>query len=181
MAQRLKDMMADDMKSALGDVQSCLIVDYTGLTANEANEFRSVLRARAMKMRVIHNRLAGRALGEMGMGDAKDLLAGPCALVYGGKDPVVLCRTVRDWIKEKQKLQVRGGLLDRKCITPDDVERLSKVPPVAELYARFAGLLVAPMVRLAGGVQSVYQKIGIALEEVRKQKEKAAGAAPAQS
>lgn len=171
MAQALKDMIVGEYRAALDGVSECLLVDYTGVTAVEATELRRGLLRKDIRMQVIHNRLAARAFDVLGLGALKELLDGPCALVYGGADMPTLCRTVRDWMKENEKLAMRGGMLDGTLLNPAEVEDLADIPPLEELYARIAGNIAAPLMHIVGAVQALHRQFAYALDQIRRQKE----------
>jgi len=169
MVQPIKQLMVEEYKTQFRDMDSCVVLDYSGLSATEADELRHSLRAHNIDLRVIRNRLAARALAEVGLGQMGQLLRGQCAIARGD-DVVVLCRTLQAWMKERQKLAIRGGLLARAVITPEQVVALAQVPPREELYARMAGLLAAPLMRLGGALLGIHRQIACALEEIRKKK-----------
>ena len=171
MVQGLKDMIVGEYTAALDGVSGCLLVDYTGVSAAEATELRRGLRHRDIRLRVIHNRLAARAFDEMGFGALKDLLDGPCALVYGGVDIPAVCRAIRDWMRENDNLTVRGGMMDGALLTPAEVRNLADIPPIEELYARIAGSIAAPLMHVVGAVQALHRQLAYALDQIRQQKE----------
>ncbi len=171
MVQRLKDMMVDEYTAALDGVSDCVLVDYTGVTAIEATGFRRDLCQKDMRLRVIHNRLAARAFDKQGLGVLKELLDGPCALIYGGEDVPALCRVIRDWMKESGKMTVRGGVMDGALLSPAMVRELADIPPIDELYARIVGAIAAPLMCLVGAVGAMHRQIAYALDQIRQQKE----------
>jgi len=171
MVQAVKDMIVGEYTAALEGVSECLLVDYTGVTALEATELRRGLRRKDIRMQVIHNRLAARALDELGLRALKELLDGPCALVYGGADMPTLCRTIRDWMKENEKLTVRGGMLDGALLNAAEVASLADIPPLEELYARIAGNIAAPLMHIVGAVQALHRQLACVLDQIRRQKE----------
>lgn len=175
MAKRTKETMARELASRYARTSQCVIVDYTGLTARESNDLRRRLREQGARMEVLRNRIAARAFEGSRLEAARDLLAGPSALV-SGPETAALCKLLAQWSKEHGKLAVRGGVFEGRRLSAQDVEALAALPPLSVLRAQAATLLCAPLVGLASALQMVHRKIAVALEAIRKNKAEAQGA-----
>ena len=51
---------------------------------------------------------------------------------------------MKQFFKDKQKVEVKAGVLSKKLISPKDVERLADMPSLDTLRAQLLGLLNQP-------------------------------------
>jgi large subunit ribosomal protein L10 len=72
------------------------------------------------------------------------VLVGPTAVIVGGKNSPGVAKTLRDFIREKQKIVVKAGVLSQKLISAQDVEKLADMPSLDTLRAQLLGLLQQP-------------------------------------
>jgi large subunit ribosomal protein L10 len=170
MSKELKELMTRELSSRYAGLQDCLIVNYTRVTASEADELRTELRQIGVRMQVVKNRLGARAFQEIGLSDLCALLKGPSAIVHG-PDIVSACKLVVKWSRDHEKLEIRGGLLGRKGLTANEAKRLAELPSAEALRQRAASLVLSPITGILYAVRSVHVKIATALDAIRKRKE----------
>jgi len=170
MSKRLKRLMCQELAARYAEVADCVVVDYSGLSAVEADDLRGALRENGARMEVVRNRLATRAFDAIGLGELNPLIEGPSAVVHG-EDIAAVCRTLTRWAREHQKLAIRGGALERRRIGPDEVQRLASIPSVEVLRQQMAGLILSPVTGLARAVQGLHRRIAVALEAIRQKKQ----------
>ena len=112
-------------------------------------------------------RLAARELGL----DIEEMLTGPTALAFampaeeGGRgDAVGMAKALREFADSNDLLVIKGGLLDDKFLSVDEIIALSKRASRDELLARLAGGLAAPMQQFAALLGAVPSKFAYALQ-----------------
>jgi len=146
-----------------------LLTDYRGLTVAEKADLTRRLRAAGAEFHVVKNTLFRRAYGERGE-DPGALLEGPTAVVFALEDPVAPAKVVTDFIREKRKASVKGGVVDGKVFDPAGVTALAQLPPKPVLLAQVAGTLQSPLSSLAFCLQGVLGGFGRALNALHEQK-----------
>ena len=179
MPSRINLLVTKELTETLSGCPHCVWVDCERLTGREAVALRTELRAKAMRLNVVKNSLAARALEAGGFPGLGERLSRPSALLTGGEDMPAACKTITEWIKKNKKLAVKGGFCEGRVLDARAVEQLALLPPKPVLLAQFIGSVQGVAQRVAGSFQSLLASIGRALEEVRKQKEAAEGGAPA--
>lgn len=75
------------------------------------------------------------------MPDLEKSLTGQTAVVVGGKNPAGVAKVLKKFIEEKQKLEVKVGVLDKKLMTAADLSKLADLPSFDALRSMFLGLL----------------------------------------
>jgi len=167
----LNKMMTEELNALLGDLDNCVVVDFQGLSVEEANEFRSTLRKNDILMRVVKITLAKRILGEMGREGYEELFTGPAAVIWGGLDVVQLSKTVHEYARKNKKLQIKGGFLDSGTISKEDVITLTKIPEMPVLLGSIAAGIAAPVQSVYNCVNSLFTSVAYAIDAVREKVE----------
>lgn len=168
----LNEMMTGELNAFLGKIDNCVVVNFQGLSVEEANEFRSTLRKNDILMRVVKITLAKRILAEMGREGFDELFTGPAAVIWGGLDVVQLSKTVYDFAKKNKKLEIKGGFLDCSTITKEDVVTLTKIPDMPILLGGIAAGIAAPLQSVYNCVNSLFTSVAYAIDAVRDKVEK---------
>lgn len=150
------------------------IVDYRGLTFKEATELRARLAKVDAGLKVVKNTLAKRAAAGAGVEGLDDLLKGPTAIAYCHGDPVLVAKTLQDFIREKKKAGLRGGRLRRSLLNTADVERLAVLPTQEQLLAQVVGAIASPLTGLATVLAGPLRGLVVALNQIQEQKANAA-------
>jgi large subunit ribosomal protein L10 len=80
------------------------------------------------------------------------MLEGPTAIAFleSEGDPVAVAKALSKVARETQVLVIRGGIMEGRAITEDDVQNLAKLPPTDVLHAQLVGALAAPMATVVG-------------------------------
>lgn len=146
-----------------------VLTDYRGLTVADKAELTRRLRDANAEYHVVKNTLFRLAYGERGE-DPAALLAGPTAIAFALEDPVAPAKVITDFIKEKKKGTVKGGVVDGRLFDSEGVEQLAKLPPKPLLLAQVAGALQSPMSSMAFCLQGVLGNMARVLQAVHDQK-----------
>jgi len=178
MPKKLNALLKKELDQRFEAIPSGIVVDYQGLPSEETFALRKELRSKNIKMLVVKNSIASSALSGAGVANAGALLKGPVAVCFND-DPVAVAGALVDWKKKnkKTKLAIKGGILDRRVITSEDVQKLAAMPGRKQLLAQLAGTFAAPMQGLVQATAGIIRKLGYALNAVKEQKEKQGGAA----
>ncbi|MBI5366056.1 MAG: 50S ribosomal protein L10 [Planctomycetes bacterium] len=181
MSKVLRKQIVDEVSARLKGVSSCVVVDYHGMSAQQTWEFRAALKEAKVRMSVVKNSTAAVAVKQLGKDPMAKLIAGPTALVFGGDDVTSASRKVVAWHeKSKQKKPtIRGGFLEGKVLTPEEVVALSKMPTRDQLLAQVFGTLNAPATCFVSALAQIMRGFATAVKQYAEQKEKAGGDAPA--
>lgn len=152
MSKVVKRMMIDSIQGALGECREVLILDFSRLDGVAANQLRRNLRKKRITLLGVKNAVARRALNEIGLTGAADVLTGACTLVFGSDDIVALSKELTEWCEKLKAIEIRGGAIGVTPLKPADVETLSKSPGRRELLSQIAGLIKSPGSRLISAI-----------------------------
>jgi large subunit ribosomal protein L10 len=147
-----KELVVAELTERLRTAQSVIVADYRGLTMPQIDDLRTELLKHGAKFTVVKNTLTRRAAEAAGSETLLALLEGPTAIAFleSDGDPVAVAKALGAAARETRVLEVRGGILEGRAITPADVENLAKLPPLDQLRGQVLGAVAAPLYAVVG-------------------------------
>lgn len=139
-----KQYLVKEVSDYLAKSEYVFLTDFNRLTVAETAELRGQLAAQDAEFHVVKNSILNTAIKEREMPAVDDVLEGPTAIVVGGPNPSEVAKVLMKFFKDKEKVEVKKGLLGEQTLTKDQVEELSKLPSLDELRAKFLSLLNTP-------------------------------------
>jgi len=111
---------------------------------------------------------------ELALPSMGEYLAGPTAFVFAGEDPVAAAKTLTNFAKTHQQLEVKAGLVDNRVVDANAVKAIAALPSREELVAKLLGTMQNPLVktvRVLNGPASAFARV---LGAIAEQKQAAA-------
>lgn len=182
MRKEEKTALVEEISQGLGRASIALVYEYRGMTAGEATEVRRRLRAVRGELRVAKNTLIRRAIKDSSFAALDGKLGGPVGLILSFADPVELSKTVTGMRELGEKFKVRGGVLDGRPLSAEEIQALAALPPREVILAQLLGLIMAPATRLARLLNEPGSALARAVDAIGKkngERAPAAGAADA--
>src|SRR5947208_4125020 len=145
MANAEKVAAVAELTERFKDSAGAVMTEYRGLTVAQLADLRRSLGDHAT-FAVVKNTLTKIAVTEAGLGDElSSLLVGPSAIAFVSGDPVEAAKGLRDFAKAHPLLVIKGGVLDGKSLTPDEIKKLADLEPREVLLAKLAGAMKASL------------------------------------
>ena len=157
-----KEEEVSKLAEKLKEAKVILLTDYRGINVADVTKLRAELRNVNSEYKVIKNNIIKRALDANGEKGLDDLLEGPTALIIGTEDYLEPSKIIYNFSKNNDFYKIKGGIIDGKVMTAEEIITLAKLPSRQELMAKLAGALLGNITKLA-----------VALDAVRAQKEQA--------
>jgi large subunit ribosomal protein L10 len=147
-----KERVVTELAERLRATETLIVADYRGLTNSELDGLRGELLKHGARFSVVKNTLTRRAAEEAGADVLLALLEGPTAIAFleADGDPVAVAKALGDAARTTRVLAVRGGVLEGKAISAEDVESLAKLPPIEALRAQVLGAVASPLYTIVG-------------------------------
>jgi large subunit ribosomal protein L10 len=171
-----KAAVIDRIAGELEESQAIFAVDYRGITVSQVADLRARLRAVDASFRVVKNSLTERAADKAGAEALKQLLQGPTALTFVRGDAAAAAKALSDAQRVTEVLAFKGGLMDGKSVSPEEIQAISKLPAREVLYAQLVGTIAAPLNGLARTLNALVAGIAIQLKAIHDQGLVGAGA-----
>ena len=139
-----------------------LLTDYRGINVVDDTELRRDLRNVNATCNVVKNNITRRALKESGIEGLDDELVGPTAVIMSNEDYLEASKVIYNFTKTHDFYKIKGGVIDGKVMTAEEIITLAKLPSRETLLSMLAGALLSNI-----------SKVAVALNEVKKLKEEA--------
>jgi large subunit ribosomal protein L10 len=156
------------------------LTEYRGLSVKALRELRRSLGEDA-SYSVSKNTLTTIAAREAGIDAIEEHLAGPTAIAFIDGDPVVVAKGLRDFARTNPQLVIKGGVLDGKFMTSDEVRKLADLESREVLLGKVAGALQGVLqqaVSLVSAPLSQAARLFAALEQAAAQNPSLLASAP---
>ena|SRR5688572_5828290 len=182
MSKQVKDLITHELAGRFKDLDGVAVINPRGINAIKNNQIRRRLRDKKLRMTVVKNTLARRAVEDGSKLKGFDrLLDGPSAVIYGEASIATIARAVLEEKKADETLELRGIFFDGEIYQGDKgVEQVSKLPTREEAIGIVVAAMLGPGRKLAGifkGQASVVASILKTVEDRAKDKEGSAAAA----
>ena len=139
-----KAAAVSELAEAFRSSSAAVLTEYRGLSVKQVTALRVALGA-GTTYSVVKNTLTRRAAADAGMEGLEALLTGPTAVAFVSGDPVEAAKGLRDFARANPALVVKGGVLDGKALTADEIRRLADLESREVLLAKMAGALKASL------------------------------------
>src|SRR3954465_12321736 len=147
-----KQQVVEELTARLKSAETLLVADYRGLTMPQIDELRSRLLESGARFTGVKNTLTRRAAEAAGTEALLTLLDGPSAIAFleADGDMVAAAKALADSARQTNVLEIRGGIMQGRAVTAEEVETLAKLPPEEVLRGQVLGAIVAPLTAPAG-------------------------------
>ncbi|MCW2618939.1 MAG: ribosomal protein [Modestobacter sp.] len=137
------DTVAELVESFRGS-SAAVLTEYRGLTVKQISALRVALGADT-SYAVVKNTLTQIAARDAGLEGVDALLTGPTAVAFITGEPVEAAKALRDFARANPALVVKGGVMDGKALSADDVRKLADLESREVLLGKMAGALLASL------------------------------------
>src|SRR3954471_11003645 len=184
MEKAQKERLVEELTEKLQQANTLLVADYRGLSMSEIDALRTEVLKHGATFRVVKNTLTRRAAEAAGQDALLAMLEGPTGIAFleSDGDPVAVAKALSEAARTTKILTIRGGILEGRTITEQEVEDLAKLPPVEIVRGQVLGAILGPLNAIAGLVnaplQNLYGLIGARIKQLKQKGDTSAAAAP---
>ena len=131
-----------ELSTQFRDSSAVVLTEYRGLTVKQLGQLRTELTGNATYI-VVKNTLTRIAAAQAGVTAFDGMLTGPSAAVFVTGDPVVVAKSLREFARTNAALVIKGGLLDGRSLTTQELSQLADLESREVLLAKLAGAFQA--------------------------------------
>jgi large subunit ribosomal protein L10 len=148
MANPDKTAAVAELAESFRESNGAVLTEYRGLTVKQLQELRRTL-GENVSYAVAKNTLTKIAAKDAGVEFEDALLTGPTAIAFIKGDPVEAAKGLRDFAKANAPLIIKGGFLDGKVLSADEIKKLADLESREVLLAKLAGGMKASITNAA--------------------------------
>ena len=149
-----KQETVNEIANHIKEAKSMVIVEYRGVTVSELETLRRDLRKEGAFIKVYKNTLVERATHELDLNLDQELV-GPNAFVFSLEDAVSAPKIIAKAAKKNENLVVKGGLVEGRVCTAEQIKEVSKLPSREGLYAMILSCIQSPIRGVACAIKAV--------------------------
>ena len=162
-----KQAIVAELKETLSESQLAMVIEYQGLSVAEITDLRRRMRPTGTVCKITKNTLMRIAVeDDSNWQPMKEFLKGSSVFLLVQDDMKAAIQAYQDFQKATKKTELRGGVMEGRALTEDDVKALSELPSKPELMARLAGGLKAVSTKLAVSLNAVPTQLAVGINEV---------------
>lgn len=166
-----KTLLLNEVKASV-QAESFMIMRYTGVKANKANEIRRELGKIGGAIEIVPKRLLMKAVAEQEIVLSKSDLEGHVGVIYTDGNPFEATKVVFKISKENEKaIVVIAGKIEGRFYNAEEMEALSKLPSLSEMRAQLLSVFEAPLSQTCAVMDSIVASIVHCLENKRQKEE----------
>src|SRR5690242_10260492 len=179
-----KQRIVTELSERLRSTDTLIVADYRGLTMPQVDALRTELLTHGAKFQVVKNTLTRRAAEEAGAEHLLALLEGPTAIAFleSDGDAAAVAKALRAAARETQVIEVRGGVIQGRAMSADEVETLATLPSIDVLRGQVLGAVTAPLMTSLGlfnaPLQNLIGLIDARIEQLQEQGDTSGADAP---
>lgn len=160
LAQKQSDIA--ELKEKFEKAKLVILTDYRGINVEDITKIRADLRKANCEYKVAKNTTLRFAAKESNFEGITELLEGPTAITFSYEDYVEPAKVLYNYAKNSEFYKIKGGIMDGKVISVDEILKLAKLPSREMLLTQLATVLLANI-----------RNVAVVLDQVREQKENA--------
>ncbi|MFT4581856.1 MAG: large subunit ribosomal protein L10 [Gammaproteobacteria bacterium] len=143
-----KKRVVAEVNEVAASAQAVIAAEYLGLSVSDMTDLRVQARAQGVRVRVVKNSLARRAIAGTALECLTDSLTGPLLLVFSGEDPGAGARIVQDFAKTHDRLVTIAIAFAGEVRPASDLKLLASMPTLDEARAQLLAVMAAPATQL---------------------------------
>lgn len=154
-AKQAKQAIIDEIKEKLDGAQSAVVIDYMGITVEEADAMRKKLREANVDYTVYKNTLIKRAIDGTEFEGLSEVLTGPTALAVSKDDATAPARELAAIIKDFDKMEFKAGVVEGTFYDNEGIKTIASIPSRDVLIAKFMGSIQSPVSKMVRTIQAI--------------------------
>ncbi|KUI25681.1 50S ribosomal protein L10 [Mycobacterium sp. IS-1742] len=175
MAKADKATAVADIAEQFKEATATVVTEYRGLTVANLAQLRRSL-GESATYSVAKNTLVKRAAAEAGIDGLDELFTGPTAIAFVQGEPVDAAKAIKAFAKEHKALVIKGGYMEGRALSVDEVNRIADLESREVLLAKLAGAMKGNLAKAAGlfnAPASQVARLAAALQEKKSAEEAA--------
>ncbi|MCF7873240.1 MAG: 50S ribosomal protein L10 [Candidatus Omnitrophica bacterium] len=144
-------------------------IGFNKVKASALSDLRNQLRVVDSYVFVAKNSLINKALEDAELENLKDYFQGETGIIsVYNEDIVKPCKVIVDFSKENESFAIKGGIIEGRKITKEELESLAKLPGREVLLAQAVSGLAAPITGFVACLNQIILKFAWVIEEIKK-------------
>lgn len=161
----------ESISALLKEKPNFVVTTYSGLNVEKLTKLRGQIRQARGTMKILKNTLFQLALSQSeahkeAADELKDVLKGPCAVIFVTQDVPAVAKIVVNEGKAEEKLALKGGYFEGRFLPESEVQAIADLPSRDELLAIIGRGLNTPATKIATGINQIMAALARGIKAV---------------
>ena len=165
-----KRLIYEELEKELGSSPNAFFSRFDRLTVQDMSELRRNLEKVSRRTIVVKHTLAKKILEKAKFAEASRFLEGSVLVTLGAQDPQLVSKTLVDFMKGRENMELKGMILDGRVFEGSFVKELARLPGRKELLTQVVVRMKSPITGFVLTLKGLVQSFVIALSEIQKKK-----------
>jgi len=143
---------------------------FERLNVQDMSELRRNLQKVSRRTLMVKHTLARKILDKIQIPEAARFLEGSILVTLGAQEPQLVSKTLVDFLKGRDNVEIKGLILDGKVYEGSFVKELAKLPSRKELLTMVAIRMKSPIAGFAMTLRALLQSFVSVLNEIQKKR-----------
>lgn len=167
-----KEIMLTELEKRINNSKIVIFTQFNELPVYEVLPLRRELKSKNGEFKVFKNTLIKKVLKNKGLKVDNNILEGPTGCVFSYEDPFKIVKIISDYSKSHRKnFFVKGGIFGKTVLSSDEVNKLSTINSIEEVYGKIVYSLKSPIIRMSFALKNPIIRLINALNELKSKKE----------
>ncbi|MDP2690974.1 MAG: 50S ribosomal protein L10 [bacterium] len=149
-SRQQKEEILKRITDSMRDAKSVVFADLHGMSVEDSQALRNVLREHGVRTQVAKKTLIVLAGKENGYEIDKAMLDGQIAIAFSMDDEVAAAQQLYKLGKKNEKIKLVGGIFEGKVASKSLIMEVAQMPSKEELLAKLVGSMRAPLAGFQG-------------------------------
>ena len=149
-----KHQIVDSVHKQFESATLAVLSEYRGVDVAGMGDLRRMAREANVRIQVVKNTLARRAVEDTDFECLKDHLNGPLALAISD-DPVAVAKTLSDFSGKNDAFKMQTGAMNGQLVSVEQLEQIAKLPSRDELLSTLIGTMAAPIQKFVSTLNEI--------------------------
>ena len=167
-----KTKSLDFLNHLLGEEENVFFTGFKGLSAEQMNNLRKLIREEAHgQYKVAKNTFLTMVLENCKKEELRSFVEGPTGIAYSSEEPINLVKTLMRFAKENGAFDLRGGVIEGRIVTKENLAEIAVLPPREQLLATLCTQMQAPIANFANCLHQVIASVVYVLDAIVRSKQ----------
>ncbi len=165
-----KRLMLEELEREFTSSESAFFSRFDRLNVQDLSELRRNLDKVSKRTILVKHTFAKKILAKMKLSDAERFLEGATLVTLGAKEPQLVSKTLVEFMKGRENIELRGMILDGKTFDGIFIKELARLPSRKELLTAVAIGMKSPITAFVMTLNGILQSFVVVLNEIQKKK-----------
>ncbi len=153
-----KKLVVEEVSAVIADAGSMVAAEYRGLTVEQMTQLRAKARAAGVKVRVVKNTLARRAIAGTKFEDMGETFVGPLVFAFSGEELGNAARVFKDFSKNNAALVVKSLSIGEGVMDASHLATVAALPTYDEAISKLLYVMKEPIAKVARGLVAIKEQ-----------------------